>query len=483
MIHRMKLLVLGTLALGCASNAGSGQQPASAAERSAPLPQAEFTALGADGRPVVSIPDIVERALPSVVSIWSTRIEKVRRPPLLDRFPGLFPDMPEEFRRQGLGSGVVVPGGYILTNSHVVAEATEIRVTAPDKREYQVSVVGTDAKSDLAVLKVEGSAEGLVPIRFGDSSRLRLGDVVVAIGNPFGLGQTVTLGIVSAQGRADLRILEYEDFIQTDAAINPGNSGGALINVQGELIGVPTAILSGTGGNVGIGFAIPVNMARPIMDSLIQYGRVVRGWLGVSIQDLDAELADALKLPTAEGVLVSGIHPGGPGDRGGLRRGDVILEVDGRDVNSVGQLRNAIAAAGAGKNVTLSLLRAGQRIALPMTLGEMPVTTAEGRRAPSPGKDGGAAVLDGLALMELDARSRERFEVPKDVDAGVIVARVEPGSAAARAGLRPGDVILEVDRSRVSSVADVRTRWQAAKGPILLLLRRGEGTQYVVIRR
>jgi S1-C subfamily serine protease len=182
-------------------------------------------------------------------------------------------------------------------------------------------------------------------------------------------------------------------------------------------------------------------------------------------------------------VLVSGIHPGGPGDRGGLRRGDVILEVDGRDVNSVGQLRNAIAAAGAGKNVTLSLLRAGQRIALPMTLGEMPVTTAEGRRAPSPGKDGGAAVLDGLALMELDARSRERFEVPKDVDAGVIVARVEPGSAAARAGLRPGDVILEVDRSRVSSVADVRTRWQAAKGPILLLLRRGEGTQYVVIRR
>ncbi len=267
---------------------------------------------------------MVDRVLPSVVSISSTRVQRMPQHPF---FPG-FPPMggQRELRQEGLGSGVVVGPGVVVTNNHVVDGADEIRVTTKGKRELVAKVIGTDPKSDLAVLRVEGDTSQLVPIQFGDSSRLRLGDVVLAIGNPFGVGQTVTMGIVSAKGRADVGIEDYEDFIQTDAAINPGNSGGALVDMEGHVIGINTAILSRSGGSVGIGFAIPSNMAKPIVDSLVSQGRVDRGFLGVTIQDIDQDLAQAMGLQTTDGVLIADVQPDGPGAKAGIQRGDVILK-------------------------------------------------------------------------------------------------------------------------------------------------------------
>jgi len=317
--------------------------------------------VGAGG---ANIADVVERVVPSVVSVWSTRIGRVPIGSFRGGGPGL--------SQAGLGSGVVIAPGTVVTNSHVVAEATELKVTTSDKHEYEAEVVGTDPKSDLAVLKLKGDTTRLVPMQLGDSSRLRLGDVVLAVGNPFGVGQTVTMGIVSAKGRANMGIVDYEDFIQTDAAINPGNSGGALVDMEGRLVGINTAILSRTGGNVGIGFAIPTNMAKPILDSLEQRGRVVRGWLGVSIQDVDQALASAMKLPNVTGVLVAGVQAGTPAARAGLKKGDVIVKLAGREVEGAGQFRNAIAASGAGSSVNLQLLRGGEAVALDVALAEMP---------------------------------------------------------------------------------------------------------------
>jgi serine protease Do len=381
-----------------------------------------------------------------------------------------------------MGSGVVVSKGYILTNNHVIEGADEIRVTTPDKREYKVEVVGSDPKSDLAVLKVGGNSEGLVPIPLGDSSELRLGDVVIAIGNPFGVGQTVTMGIVSAKGRANVGIVDYEDFIQTDAAINPGNSGGALINMRGELVGINTAIMSRTGGNMGIGFAIPTNMARPIMQSLIEHGKVVRGWLGVVIQEVDAEMAQALNLASSAGVLVSDVQANSPAQKAGLSRGDVILEVDGRAVNSTGELRNLVAAAGANVATKLTILRAGKRQQLTVRLGELPAELAGAKEQPTaPGS--GQGKVDGFVAEDLNALNRKRFEIPVETKSGVVITEVEPGTAVVRAGVRPGDVILEVNRRKVASVAELKEHWRKAKGRTLLLLMRDGVTHFLVVKR
>jgi serine protease Do len=454
------------------------------------LPHPAFAyAAGTTANPV-SIADLAERALPSVVNIWTTKVVEpdghpfgmpFENAPLFreffgDRFFGP-EEVPRERRERSLGSGVIVSAdGLVLTNNHVVEQADEIRVTLADRRELTATLVGRDPKSDLAVLRLEG-AKDLEPLTFGDSNRLRLGDVVLAIGNPFGVGQTVTMGIVSAKGRANLRIVDYEDFIQTDAAINPGNSGGALVNMAGELVGINTAILSRTGGNQGIGFANPSNMARPILDSLVRNGKVVRGWLGIGIQDLTTDLAQAFKLGSSDGVLVSGVWAGSPAEKAGLRRGDVVQRIDGQTVDSSAQLRNLIAARAPGTRVRIDLLRSGQALSLEVTLGEAPDA---GRAATLDDADG---LLGGVAVRDLDDASRQRYRIPKEVREGVVVTEVSPRSHAREVGLRPGDLIVEVNRTRIDSAKRFTEVSRTTDDQVLLLVHRDGSTLYLLVKR
>jgi serine protease Do len=428
----------------------------------------------------VSIADVAERVLPSVVTISTTVVQ--RQP------QGIFPFFggPSERQGQGMGSGVIVSSdGYVLTNNHVVAEAKQIKVTISDKREFDASVVGTDPKSDLAVIKINGSPGGLRAVEFGDSSKLRLGDVVLAIGNPLGVGQTVTMGIVSAKGRADLGITAYEDFIQTDAAINPGNSGGALIDTEGKLVGINTAILSRTGGYQGIGLAIPTSMAQPIMETLKQSGRVSRGFLGVGIQDVDHDLAAALKLTHQNGVLLTDVRSGGPGAKAGLMRGDVVVKVDGKPVTSTGQFRNLIASSGAKKRVSLEIIRDGKSQSLNVELGEVPQDPNDDAvhgpsGAPQPTTFG---ALDGVTLEELSPGLRRSLGVGPDVQHGVVVSAVEPKSAAARAGLRRGDIVLELNKVPLDSLAKFKELYAKASGDVLLLVNSQGVTSFKVVRK
>lgn len=426
----------------------------------------------------VSIADVAERVLPSVVTI-STTVSQ-RQPQLFPFFGG-----PTERQAQGMGSGVIVSAdGYVLTNNHVVAEAKQIKVTVSDKREFDATVVGTDPKSDLAVIKIKGAPAGLRAVEFGDSTKLRLGDTVLAIGNPLGVGQTVTMGIVSAKGRADLGITAYEDFIQTDAAINPGNSGGALINTEGKLVGINTAILSRTGGYQGIGLAIPTSMAKPIMETLKQSGKVSRGFLGVGIQDIDQDLATALKLSSKNGVLLSEVRGGGPGAKGGLQRGDVVIKVDGSTVTSTGQFRNLIASSGAKKRVTLEVLRDGKPVSVAVELGEVPDDGSEiaGIQPSSPQATTGGA-LDGVTLEELTPEHRRTLGLSQEIQRGVVITDLSPKSAAARAGLRPGDVVLELNRAPVESLGRFKELYAKAGGDVLLLVHRRGQTLFLVVRK
>ncbi len=422
----------------------------------------------------VPIADVVDKTLPSVVSVSSTRTSTVMSP--MHQFFGV---PPTERKQQGLGSGVILSEkGIVVTNNHVVADAQEIKVITSDKREFDAKVLGTDPKSDLAVLQLEGDVKELQPVKFGDSSELRLGDVVLAIGNPFGVGQTVTMGIVSAKGRANMGIVDYEDFIQTDAAINPGNSGGALVNMRGELVGINTAILSRSGGYMGIGFAIPTDMARPIVNALEKDGQVKRGWLGVAIQDVDRDIQKAMKLPSTKGVLIGDVQLGTPAARGGLKRGDVVVKVDGKAAESTGRFRNMIAAAGSGTKVKLEVLRDGKSKSLTIKLGELP---SDEKEATARAGGSSSGDLDGLSVAPLDDRMREKLDLGKG-QSGVVITRINPGSPAAEAGLRPGDVILEVNRTKVDSVAELKKLYAGAKGNKLLLVQRGGATMFVVLR-
>ncbi len=322
-----------------------------------------------------TIADVTEHALPSVVNVFTT-VEMPSSPYYSDPFFNS-PNSPFHGNRgrraTSLGSGVIVSSdGLVLTNNHVIDHASEIKVTLADGRDFAAKVIGADPKSDVAVIKLQGHTGKLKPIPIGNSNKVRLGEIVLAIGDPFGVGQAVTMGIVSAKGRGNMGIEDYEDFIQTDAAINPGNSGGALINTRGELIGINTAILSRSGGYQGIGFAIPTSMAVPIMRSLITDGKVSRGWLGVAIHTVDSSLAARAKLPVRRGVYVAQVEPGGPGGRQGLQAGDVIVAVDGHQMNDMSQLRNTIAMAGAGKVVALDVVRGHGKKTLRVKLGELP---------------------------------------------------------------------------------------------------------------
>jgi Do/DeqQ family serine protease len=448
-----------------------------------------------------SIADVTESALPSVVNITTEKAGG--RGPLLrgrGRRSLPFPFGPRGRRGgpmlRGQGSGVIVSSdGVVLTNNHVVRGARSIRVTLADRREVEAKLVGADPKSDLAVLRLKGSPGNLKPIPFGDSDKMRLGSVVLAIGNPFGVGQTVTMGIVSAKGRANVGIVDYEDFIQTDAAINPGNSGGALVDMQGRLVGINTAILSRSGGYQGIGFAIPTRMAKHVMGSLLRYGKVRRGFLGVRIQTVTPTLSGKLGLGTQRGVLIADVEPGSAAARAGLKAKDVVLRVDGITVDTSGRLRSIIANRPPGARVKLRLLRGRKPRTVQVTLGALgggPVASKPPGRAtpgaapqvaprpapkvgpkvgskaapgaapqagaPSPRSSAapapppGSRSLHGLTISPVTRALRKHYRVPYAFSKNVVITAVAPGSEGARAGLQPGDAVLSVDRRDVFSV-------------------------------
>ncbi|TXD33762.1 DegQ family serine endoprotease [Lujinxingia vulgaris] len=434
----------------------------------------------------LELPDVVEKVMPSVVGINTERsVRQMASPFGRSPFGGHpffgprgMPQQPQERVQEGLGSGVIVDAeGIVLTNNHVIEGADTIRLTLNDGREFEAEVVGSDPQSDIAVLRFKDAPDDLKAIEFGDSDALRLAESVVAIGNPFGLSSTVTLGIVSAKGRGNMGIVDYEDFIQTDAAINPGNSGGALVNLRGELVGINTAILSKSGGYQGVGFAIPSKMARGIMESLVETGKVSRGWLGVMIQELTPELASALEIPeSARGVVVSDVQPQSPAARAGLQRGDLITSIAGRSVSSPGELKNRVGMAQPGTEVEVAYLREGQAMKGRLELGALEdaagVASAPGF-APSP--------VEGLSLQALNDELRAQLRVPPALRQGVAVTEVAPGSEAARLRLRPGDVILEVNRRPVSSPADVSQLWQTSRGQVLVLLYRQGATIFMTL--
>lgn len=387
------------------------------------------------------------------------------------------------FRRppqEGMGSGVIVSAdGYVLTNNHVVTGADVIKVTLNDRREFTAKVVGTDPQSDLAVIKID--AENLPAVTFADSSKLEVGDQVLAIGNPFGLGQTVTSGIVSALGRATLG-LDYQDFIQTDAAINPGNSGGALVDVKGRLVGINTAILSRSGGFQGIGFAIPSDLARSVMEQLVEGGKVVRGYLGVSIQDLSPELAEAFKLKANEGAIIAEVVPGSPAAKGGLKSGDVITELNGSKILDSRRLRLSVADVRPGREVTLKVLRDDKPVEIKITVGQQPRSGLAGAgdgSGPSLGRDEGTLV--GVGVADLDPQMRREFNVPAKIQ-GVLVTEVEADSKSAEAGLQPGDVIQEINQQPVRTAEDaIRLTENPESKKTLLRVWSQRGIRFIVV--
>ena len=376
--------------------------------------------------------------------------------------------------------GVIVgEDGYILTNNHAVDKATDIKIALPDKREFKGKVVGSDPKTDVAVVKI--SATGLPTLAFGDSDKLQVGDYVFAIGDPFGIGETATMGIVSAKGRGGLAIEDYEDFIQTDAAINPGNSGGALINARGELVGINTAILAGNGGgNQGIGFAIPIDMARRVMDQILKNGKVTRGYLGVVIQEVTPDLAKAFKAPEGKGALVGDVSSDGPGAKGGLQKGDVIEEIDGQTVTGVNDLRLRVASTAPGTTVHLKVFRNGEPRNVSVTLGQLPEKANEGPLGGGE-NESESTPMRGVQVDALTAQLRRELDLSPSIQ-GVVVTDVSPDSPAAGAGLRRGDVIEEVNRQAVDSVSEYRGALRrAGNQSVVLLVSRDGNTTFIVV--
>ncbi|MCZ6644816.1 MAG: DegQ family serine endoprotease [SAR324 cluster bacterium] len=442
---------------------------------------------------------IIKRISPAVVHI---RVEKTVKgseqpqEPSQDFFDDEFfrrffqPRMPREFKQRGLGSGSIVDKrGYIITNNHVVAGADKITVKLPDGRQFEAKLVGADRPTDLAVIKIEG--KDLPVANFGDSDELEVGESVIAIGNPFGLEQTITAGIVSAKGRSQVGLTDYEDFIQTDASINPGNSGGPLVNLKGELVGVNTAIFSRTGGNQGIGFAIPINMVRSVMQSLIDTGKVTRGFLGVVIQNVTQEIAEALDIKVKSGVLIANVGEDTPAGKSGILQGDVITKFNQRAVTDSNELRNAVAAVKPGTSVPVNLTRDGEDMKLMVKVGEQPEdmrAAISGRRAPGPGRQGRESDASperelGLVLRPL---TRELAEQLGYVGlSGVLIVEVKPNSPAAEANLRPRSLIVEVDRKHVRNIQDFRRIYGSApKGKqVLFLLQLGQMTQFVAVKK
>jgi len=464
-------------------------------------PKAEaFAAPPVDERPLVrgpggheSFAPVVKKVVPGVVKVFTTT---KAHPASFNGQPG--GDMDDFFRhffgdqvpgrgqkrnsmvprQEGIGSGVIVSvDGYILTNNHVVDGADEVKVALQDGREFTAKVIGRDPKTDVAVVKIDSSKLPAVPM--ADSDKVEVGDMVLAIGNPFGIGQTVTTGIVSATGRAGGIGLDYEDFIQTDAAINPGNSGGALVDAEGRLIGINTAILSRSGGNQGIGFAIPVNLAREVMTSLINDGHVTRGYLGVMIQDLNPSLVKEFKLKDGKGALVGDVTPKGPADKAGIESGDVILEFNGKKVADSRHLKLEVGRTAPGRSVPVKLLHDGSVKTITVAVKEMPGNETLAKNSSKDSDDTGT--LNGVTVGDLDREGHRQFNVPENVK-GAVVTEVSPDSAAAEAGLRPGDVIQEINRKPVRNAEEaVRLTEKGSDKTTLLRVWRNGGSRFVVV--
>jgi serine protease Do len=435
-----------------------------------------------------SYADLVTRVSPAVVTIRSTeRVRQAQQFPFMDDptlrefFGDRLPQQQQPQRVQGVGSGVIVNAdGYILTNHHVVDGAQEIRVELTDKRIFTAKLVGSDQPSDLAVIKID--ARNLPTLSLGDSDKVRVGDFVLAVGNPLGIGQTVTSGIISAKGRATgLSDGSFEDFLQTDAAINRGNSGGALVNTSGELVGINSQILSPSGGSIGIGFAIPSNMAKAVMDQLLKTGRVRRGMLGVTIQSVDADLASSLNLPNANGVIVTSVQSGGPAERAGIKRGDVITAVNSQPVSDSNVLRNVVAGMAPGSNTSVAVLRSGREQNFQVALAELPQRTSTESDESESGEASGDSKF-GLTLQPLTAETASRFGLDA-TDQGLLISKVDPSGVAAAAGLRQGDLIQEVNQRPVRSFTDFSAAiQQSGSRPALLLVKRRNAVIYVTLR-
>jgi serine protease Do len=428
--------------------------------------------------------DLADRLSPTVVNVRVTKIMKAtfHGPQIpegpygdfFEKFFGRMPRVPDHYKAQGAGSGVVISqDGYILTNNHVIANAEEVEVTLADQKTYKAKVIGRDTKTDLAVLKIE-TENHLPAAALGDSGRLKVGDWVLAIGNPFGLNHTVTSGIVSAKGRV-IGAGPYDDFIQTDASINPGNSGGPLFNMEGKVVGINTAIIP---QGQGIGFAIPVNTAKPLIPQLVKNGEVTRGYLGVSIQGISADIAEAMKLESREGALVADVVAGSPAEKAGIRRGDIIITYDGKTVKESHDLPAMVAATPVKTEVTVTVLRDGKKERLSITVGRL--ASGEGERehkvTPAKGKWG-------LQLHDLTPQMARQMGIK--MDNGVVVVGVTPGSPAERAGIRQGDLIVEVERKTVLSVGDVKESLAKSedKDHLLLLVQRGSGKLYIPLKQ
>ena len=454
------------------------------------------TPVNRDARAGTSYAPIVKRVAPSIVNIYSTRFIKERplRNPLMndpffrqffgDRFQG--DDRERTRKEQSLGSGVIVsPDGYILTANHVVEDADEVKISiAENKKEYTAKVIGKDKATDIAVLKIQ--AANLPAVTLADSDQLEVGDVVLALGNPFGVGQTVTMGIVSGLGRSGLGFNGYENFIQTDAGINPGNSGGALVDVEGRLVGINTAIISRSGGNQGIGFAVPINMARNVLERLVSGGKIARGYLGIIPQDIDADLAKQFGLTDQTGALVGDVMADAPAAKAGLKSGDVIVALNGKPVTDAHGLQLAISQINPGTSVAVKIIRNGFSKIINVTLAELPGSeTAASESGSSDAGPGMADALDGVTVADLEPPVREQLRVPSQIH-GVLVTAVDGDSNSASAGLQANDLIVEINRQPVAS-ADAAVRLcKAARGEHILVKiwrRNGNfaGTRYLSV--
>ena len=433
-----------------------------------PSRAADITVPMNNGMPTLA--PLVERVTPAVVNVAvKSKLDMADNPLFKDPKFRRFFDLPDKMppqERSSVGSGVIIDGkkGYILTNHHVIDEATDIVITLKDKRTFTAKVIGSDKDTDIALLQVD--AQDLVSLPMGDATSMRVGDYVLAVGNPFGLGQTVTSGIVSALGRSGLAIEGYEDFIQTDASINPGNSGGALVNLKGDLIGINTAIIGPTGGNVGVGFAVPTTMLKSVMNQLIAYGEVRRGQIGVQISDLTPELAKNLGIDRTEGALIGAVVKGSPAEAAGLKAGDVAIELDGKPVRSNTDLRNRIGMMTLGTTVSLTVVRNGGKQNFKLTIGKPPQQTVEAKAEDRP-------ALLGATFSNTD---------PTEKTKGVKVINVERGSPAFQSNLRPGDVIISVNRKPVGTVDEFTEAMKNSERQTALVIKRGGEDVLVIVQ-